>query len=161
MTGPVSTEQVPGATVGTMSSNSHTATASTFVAETPERVWAALLHPGARWMLGANIETDFQVGSPVTFEGHFFGRQFEDHGTVLEFEPQRLMHFTHFSPLSGLEDVPENYHDIRITLEAAEGGTTVSIVQGNIDTAEHAANSTHQWAQALATLSHADGGRRH
>jgi uncharacterized protein YndB with AHSA1/START domain len=143
-----------------MSTDRHTASASTFVAEPPERVWAELLHPGARWMLGANIETDFQVGSTVTFEGHFFGRQFADHGTVLAFERPRLMHFTHFSPLSGLEDVPENYHDIRITLEPVDGGTRIEIVQRNIDTAEHAANIEHQWTLALASLAHSDGARR-
>ncbi|ACZ29152.1 Activator of Hsp90 ATPase 1 family protein [Xylanimonas cellulosilytica DSM 15894] len=143
-----------------MSSDRHTVTVSTFVAEPPARVWAELLHPGARWMLGANIETDFQVGSPVTFEGHFFGRQFEDHGTVLAFERARLMHFTHFSPLSGLEDVPENYHDIRITLEAVDGGTRVEVVQENIASAERAGNAEHQWSQALSTLAHSDGVRR-
>ena len=123
-------------------------------------MWAELLHPGARWMLGANIETDFQVGSPVTFEGHFFGRQFEDHGTVLEFDRPRLMHFTHFSPLSGQEDAPENYHDIRITLEPVDGGTRIVIVQQNIDTAEHAKSSQEQWSLALASLAHSDGSRR-
>ncbi|WP_425955434.1 SRPBCC family protein [Xylanimonas sp. McL0601] len=143
-----------------MSSEAHTASASTFVAEPPERVWAELLHPGARWMLGANIETDFQVGSPVTFEGHFFGRQFADHGTVLAFERLRLMHFTHFSPLSGLEDVPENYHDIRITLEPVDGGTRILVVQQNIDTAEHAKHSEEQWTQALTSLAHSQGARR-
>jgi uncharacterized protein YndB with AHSA1/START domain len=135
----------------------HTVTASIIVAEPPERVWAELLHPGARWMLGANIETDFQVGSPVTFEGHFFGRQFADHGTVLAFERPRLMHFTHFSPLSGLEDVPENYHEIQIRLQPVDEGTRVEIVQKNISTAERAANSEHQWNTALATLAHSNG----
>ena len=138
----------------------HTVTASTFVAEPPERVWAELLHPGAKWMLGANIETDFKVGSPITFEGHFFGLQFADHGTVLAFERPTLMHFTHFSPLSGLEDVPENYHDIAISLEAVDGGTRIEVVEQNICSEEHAGNVEHQWTQALATLAHSDRRQR-
>ncbi|QAY64063.1 ATPase [Xylanimonas allomyrinae] len=143
-----------------MSHERHIASASTFVAEPPERVWAELLHPGARWVLGANIESDFQVGSPVTFEGHFFGRQFEDHGTVLAFERPRLMHFTHYSPLSGLPDVPENYHDIRILLEPTDGGTRILVEQRNIDTPEHARSSREQWTQALTSLAHSDGAHR-
>jgi uncharacterized protein YndB with AHSA1/START domain len=138
----------------------HIATATTFVAAAPERVWAELHHPGARWMLGANIESDFQPGSPITFEGHFFGRRFQDHGTVIAYERPHLVHFTHFSPLSGLEDVPENYHDIRIELDPADGGTRVTVIQENIDTPEHAANSQLQWEQALGTLAGSDGARR-
>ncbi|GAB2468574.1 SRPBCC family protein [Xylanimonas ulmi] len=144
-----------------MSTERHTASASTFVTQPPERVWAELMHPGARWMLGANIESDFQVGSPITFEGHFFGRQFEDHGTVLAFERPRLMHFTHFAPLSGLDDVPENYHDIRIALEPADGGTRITVVQQNIDSAEHARASQEHWSHALCSLAHSDGAHRH
>ncbi|MDO8143642.1 MULTISPECIES: SRPBCC family protein [unclassified Isoptericola] len=134
----------------------HTATASTHIAEPPERVWAELMHPGARWMLGANIETDFRPGSPVTFEGHFFGRQFTDKGRIIAVERPRLLHFTHFSPLGERPDVPESYHEIRITLEPDDGGTRVEVVQANIDTAEHAARSEQHWCQALATLAHRD-----
>jgi uncharacterized protein YndB with AHSA1/START domain len=140
-----------------MSHSGHVATASTHVAEPPERVWAELMHPGARWMLGANIETDFQPGSPITFEGHFFGRQFADHGQVIAIERPRLMHFTHFSPLSELADVPENYHDITIELVPDDSGTRVMVTQRNIDTEQHARTSEGHWKSALATLAHRDG----
>lgn len=139
----------------------HTVTVSTFVAQAPERVWAELLHPGARWVLGANIETDFQVGSPVTFEGHFFGRQFQDHGQILEFERPRVMRFTHFAPSSGLPDVPENYHDIRITLEPVDGGTRLTVEQRNVASAGHAERMTHEWTEALRTVAHSEGSHRH
>ena len=141
----------------TESTTGYTAKASVHVAEPPDRVWAELMHPGARWMLGANISTDFRPGSPITFEGHFFGRQFADKGQVIAVERPRLLHFTHFSPLSDLADVPENYHDIRITLEPDATGTVVSVVQENIDTAQHAASSEGHWRHALATLAHRDG----
>jgi uncharacterized protein YndB with AHSA1/START domain len=141
----------------TDSTTRHTATATTHIAEPPERVWNELMHPGARWMLGANIETDFQPGSPITFEGHFFGRQFADKGQVIAVERPRLLHFTHFSPLNGLDDVPENYHEIRITLEPDDSGTRVTVVQENIDTEQHAASSEGYWRDALATLAHRDG----
>lgn len=146
--------------MSTDSTARHTATATTHVAEPPERVWAELMHPGARWMLGANIETDFQPGSPITFEGHFFGRQFADKGQVITVERPRLLHFTHFSPHGELEDVPENYHEIRITLEPDDGGTRVTVVQENIDTEQHAAASEGYWKDALATLAHRDDGTR-
>jgi uncharacterized protein YndB with AHSA1/START domain len=140
----------------TPTSTGYSATASTHIAEPPERVWNELMHPGARWMLGANIETDFQPGSPVTFEGHFFGRQFADHGFIIAVERPRLLHFTHFSPMSELEDVPENYHEIRIELVPDDSGTRVTVVQENIDSAQHARDSEGHWNKALATLAHRD-----
>ncbi|PFG44810.1 uncharacterized protein YndB with AHSA1/START domain [Isoptericola jiangsuensis] len=133
-----------------------TATASAHVAQPPERVWAELLHPGARWMLGANIESDLQPGSPITFEGHFFGRQFADTGEVIAVERARLLHFTHFSPLGDLDDVPENYHEIRITLTPDAGGTAIEVRQENIRTQERADRAAQNWRGALATLAHSD-----
>ncbi|MFC6506897.1 SRPBCC domain-containing protein [Promicromonospora citrea] len=138
----------------------HTATATTHIAEPPDRVWAELTHPGARWVLGANIETDYRPGSPITFEGHFFGRVFADKGRVLAVDRPRLLHFTHFSPMSDLEDIPENYHEIRIVLEPDDGGTRVTVTQENIDTEQHAAAAEGHWRDALATLAHRDGGTR-
>jgi uncharacterized protein YndB with AHSA1/START domain len=129
-----------------------TASVSAFVPQTPERVWAELLHPGARWMLGANFETDFQPGSPVQFEGHFYGRSFSDHGKLVEIERPHLMHFTHYSPLSGLADAPENYHDIRVTLESVDHGTRIHVVQEDIADLAHANLVVDQWRTALASL---------
>ncbi|WP_369373900.1 SRPBCC domain-containing protein [Promicromonospora sp. Populi] len=138
----------------------HTVTATTHIAEPPQRVWAELTHPGARWVLGANIETDYQPGSPITFEGHFFGRVFADKGQVIAVDRPRLLHFTHFAPTSGLQDLPENYHEIRITLEPDDGGTLVTVVQDNIDTDRHAGDAEQHWRDALATLAHRDDGTR-
>jgi hypothetical protein len=107
-------------------------------------------------MLGANIGTDFQVGSPITFEGHFFGRTFEDHGIVLGVKRARMLRFTHFSPAYGIPDMPENYHDITITLTPAVGGTLVEVIHHNISTADRAANAAFQWKKALATIAHSD-----
>jgi uncharacterized protein YndB with AHSA1/START domain len=109
-------------------------------------------------MLGANIETNFEIGSTITFEGHFFGRHFADHGTVLEVERPRLLHFTHFSPSYDMADVPENYHDITITLTPDAGGTHIEVVHRNIQTDEREANAIVQWRKALATLAQSRAG---
>ena len=137
-----------------MSNDRFTITHCVFVAQEPDRVWTSLLHPSARWMLGANIETSFQPGSKISFEGNFFGRKFADHGEIIACERPRLLRFTHFSPLSGFEDVPENYHDITLTLTPAEGGTQVSVLQANIISENRAARAAAQWAKALASLAH-------
>ncbi|WP_265521546.1 SRPBCC family protein [Oerskovia flava] len=129
-----------------------TATCSIHVARPPAVVWSEMLHPGARWMLGMNVETDFRPGSPVTFEGHYMGREFADWGQVVAVERPRLLRFTHYSPATGLEDVPENYHDISITLEPDDAGTTVRVVQENVASPERVRRAEDTWCRALATL---------
>ncbi len=130
----------------------HTMTCTVHVARPPEVVWSQMVHPGARWMLGMNVETDYQPGSPVTFEGHYMGREFSDWGTVVAVERPRLLRFTHFSPTMGLPDVPENYHTISITLLADESGTKVHVYEENIETADRAERAHALWTKALATL---------
>ncbi|WP_069385732.1 SRPBCC family protein [Cellulosimicrobium cellulans] len=135
----------------------HTTTCTVHVARPPEVVWSQMVHPGARWMLGMNVETDYQPGSPVTFEGHYMGREFADWGKVVAVERPRLLRFTHFSPTMDLPDEPENYHDISITLEPDDSGTTVHVVEENIETADRAERAHALWCKALATLAGHDG----
>ncbi|MCB7136012.1 SRPBCC family protein [Cellulosimicrobium marinum] len=130
----------------------HSTTAEVHVARPPSVVWSEMVHPSARWMLGMNVETDYRPGSPVTFEGHYMGREFADWGTVLEVDRPHRMRFTHFSPSMDLPDVPENYHDITITLEADDAGTQVRVVEENIESADRAERAHALWAKALTTL---------
>ena len=48
----------------------------------------------------------------------------------------RRLEVTHFSPLTGQEDVPENYHRVRYDLQPANGGTSVRLTQDNSSSAE-------------------------
>jgi Activator of Hsp90 ATPase homolog 1-like protein len=62
---------------------------------------------------------------------------------------------THFSPLSGQEDVPENYHTVSYDLRERDGVTHVMLRQDNNATAEEAEHSAKNWEMML------DGLRRH
>ena len=65
--------------------------------------------------------------------------------------PHRLV-VTHFSPMSGQPDVPESYHRLDYRLEAAEGGTRVTLDQDNNPTAEAAEHSAANWRTMLDGL---------
>jgi hypothetical protein len=43
-------------------------------------------------------------------------KAYEDKGKILRFEPRKSLQYSHFSPLSGLHDNPENYHIVTIDL---------------------------------------------
>ncbi len=64
---------------------------------------------------------------------------------------------THFSPLSGDDDVPENYHTLTYELEGQDGHTRVSLSQDNNPSAEAAEHSRENWEKMLVR---AEGRRR-
>lgn len=124
--------------------------------EAPRRtVWTVLTSSGARpeILLGAEVVSDWRVGSTIVWRGEWQGKTFEDHGRVIELddreEPWRIV-LTHFSPLRGQPDVPENYHTLRYELDEIPGGTRVTLDQDNNPTREAAQHAQENWAQMLA-----------
>jgi hypothetical protein len=59
---------------------------------------------------------------------------------------------THFSPLSGREDRPENYHTLLYKLEERGEKTHVSLSQDNNASEEAAEHSQANWEKMLAAL---------
>ena len=130
------------------------ATASVDVAAAPDRVWAALTDPDqiAQWMMGSRVETDWEVGSPVTWSGELDGRSYQDKGEVLEADPGTRLSVTHYSPLMGDEDVPENYHTVSYDLAPSGDGTAVTLTQDGCDSEEQAEQFSQNWQGMLDGL---------
>ncbi|MGZ3462947.1 MAG: SRPBCC family protein [Gemmatimonadaceae bacterium] len=99
----------------------------------PAAVWKALTTPSAlkKFFFGSDIVTDWRVGSPIRFRGDWKGKPYEDKGTIQSFDVDRRVAFTHWSPLSKLEDKPENYHIVSFDLRPLNGGTEVVLTQTN------------------------------
>lgn len=119
------------------------------------KVWDALTDPAkvAQYLHGTTLSTDWQVGGPITWTGEWKGRSYVDKGTVLAFEPELLLRTTHWSPLGGSEDRPENYHTV--TYELAEHGdtTTLTLTQDNNASQEEADIMAEQnWGPVLQAL---------
>ena len=111
----------------------HVATAETEIDASPAKVWAALTDPDQikEYMFGSQVVTDWKEGSPIIWKGEYEGRKYEDKGSIVEIEPERRLKVTHFSPLSGQEDRPENYHTLVYELEERAGSTHISLTQDN------------------------------
>ena len=130
------------------------ATAETEIDAPPSRVWRALTDPDLieQYMFGARVVTDWQPGSSIVWKGEYEGKAYEDKGQVLEVVPERRLRMTHFSPLGGEDDVPENYHTLTYELEAENGTTHVSLSQDNNSSADAAEHSRANWEKMLAGL---------
>jgi uncharacterized protein YndB with AHSA1/START domain len=132
----------------------HVARAEVDVDAGREAVWKALTDPAeiAGWMMGATVSTDWQVGSPVTWAGEMDGTPYMDRGEVLVFdEPDRLS-MTHYSPLMGQADEPENYHTVTYELSGDGGTTRVTLTQDGNDSAEQAEQFSAGWQGMLEGL---------
>lgn len=120
----------------------------------PSRVWSALTDPTQirEYMFGSEVTSDFAEGSEIRYAGEFEGKKYEDHGVILEVKENELLRSTHFSPLSGQPDVPENYHTITYRLRDAGDSTMLTLEQDNNGSEEEAAHSSANWSQMLTAL---------
>lgn len=117
-------------------------------------VWEALIDPDIikQYMFGTNVVTDWKEGSPIVWKGEWQGKAYEDKGTILKIEQERVLQYSHFSPLSGQPDVPENYHTVTIELSGEGPQTNVSLSQDNNATDQAREHSEKNWQVMLEGL---------
>lgn len=120
-----------------------------------EKVWDALTNPEKvkQYMHGTEMSTDWMQGSPIVWKGEWKGRSYEDKGTVLAVEPMKLLSYTHWSPMGGSEDKPENYHTVTYELGGEDGETSLTLRQDNNPSQEDADKmAQNNWAPVLEGL---------
>ena len=130
------------------------ATAQTDVAAAPERVWQALTDPEQikEYMMGSRVETTWEVGSPITWDGEYDGRAYVDKGEVLTFDEPHVLSMTHYSPMMGQPDEPDNYHTLVYTLTASDEGTHLEMTQDGNESEEQAEQFSQNWQHMLDAL---------
>jgi uncharacterized protein YndB with AHSA1/START domain len=130
------------------------AQASTDIDASPKEVWKALLDPEAirQYMFGARVDSDWREGSPIVWRGEWKGKAYEDKGVVLRVRPEQKLEYSHFSPLSGMRDEPENYHTVTIELAPRGNGTRVALAQDKNRTEEARDHSQKNWEMMLEGL---------
>lgn len=117
-------------------------------------MWGALTDPDkiANYMMGSRVVTDWKMGSPITWSGEWEGKPYQDKGVVLGAERGRFLEVTHYSPLTGDEDVPENYHTLRYELSEVDGGTVLTLTQDGCESEAQAKQFSKNWQNMLDGL---------
>ena len=115
------------------------------------KVWEALVSPEKikEFMFGSDVVSEWKEGSFIIWKGVWEGKPYEDKGVIIQVKEPELLEYTHFSPLLGLPDVPENYHLLTYQLSAVEEGTELSLSQDNNTTEEQKEHSEKMWASML------------
>ena len=132
----------------------HIAQAEVTIDAPEAAVWRGLTDPEtiSRYMAGSRVETNWTVGSPITWNGEYDGQAYQDKGQVLEFAPPQRLVVTHYSPMMGQDDSPENYHRISYDLAEVDGRTTLTLEQDGNDSPEQAQQFSRNWQQMLELL---------
>ncbi|KQS28207.1 SRPBCC domain-containing protein [Dyadobacter sp. Leaf189] len=123
------------------------ATTSTSIYASPSDVWKALIDPEIvkKYMNGAEIDSEWQVGSPILFTGQFEGRTYVDKGTILEIIPERVLSYSFWSPLAGVEDYEDNYAHVTYHISEYDDETTLTITQDNLDSEDAVVTAEGHW----------------
>ncbi len=130
------------------------ARASIDIAASIDKVWLALVRPEAirQYMFGTTVISDWREGRPITWQGEWQGKPYQDKGVILQLKPKHLIQYSHFSPLSGLPDVPDNYHTVTVELSAGGDQTRVTLAQDNNGNEEERLHSQTNWEMMLSAL---------
>ena len=128
---------------------------------TAEKVWEALTTPKIikQYFFGTDAISDWQVGSPLIFKGEWQGKQYEDKGTILEIVPQKLLRYSYWSSMSGIEDKPENYVTITYEISGEDNDITLMVIQENIPDEKTKAHSEENWNKVFGDLKNLLEGR--
>src|SRR5258705_7727868 len=122
----------------TSSTGGKTVTRTVHIDAPTSTVWEALTNPELmkKWMFETEIEiiTDWKVGGPIVIRGNLNGKHFENKGTVLQFEPSKILQYNHLSSLSRLPDKLENYSVLEFILAPLEDQTTLMLTLSNFPT---------------------------
>ena len=122
----------------------------------PAKVWEAITQPALlrQWMSETPIEiiTTWEVGEPISIQGDWCHSRFENEGVVLQFEPERILEYSHLSSLSRLPDQVENYSVIRFALTPLEDGTELTITLSNFPTEVIYKHLAFYWNVTLVLL---------
>ena len=127
---------------------------STNISSPVSKVWDALTRPEMikQYFFGTNTITDWKVGSPIKFKGEWQGKVYEDKGTILDFQKNKLIKYDYWSSMSGIEDKPENYVVITYELSGEDGNVNLSVLQENIPDEKMKEHSEENWKKVLSGL---------
>lgn len=130
------------------------AQASTTIRAPLARVWQALVDPDLikQYMFGTTVASTWRKGAPITWTGEWKGKPYQDKGTILEIAPGLRLQYSHFSPLAGLPDAPENYHTVTIDLVPVGDDVRVTLTQDNNASPEAREHSEKNWTGMMDGL---------
>ena len=117
-------------------------------------VWKTMTSPEQveKYLMGTHVTTDWKEGSPISYEGEYQGKKYNDKGIIKKAEPGKILQSTYWSSMGGKEDKPENYNLVTYRLTDKNGKTVVTLSQDNIHSEKEKEHATGNWKAVLQKL---------
>jgi len=123
------------------------------ISASPNEVWHMLTEPDeiAKWMDGARVESQWQLGSDILFTGMMpnFNKRYRDRGTVLAVEHEKFLQYSHWSEMTRLPDIPQNRTIITFTIQQVDEKTHLTMHQENFHSEVEYKHANFFWGVAL------------
>ena|ERR1700744_3737656 len=118
------------------------------------KIWDALTRPEIikQYFFGTDTVTDWKVGHPIIFKGEWQGKTYQDKGTILDVQKNKLIKYNYWSSMSGIEDKPENYVVITQEIKGEDNKAVLSLTQENIPDEKMKEHSAENWKKVLNGL---------
>ena len=139
--------------------------ATTSINSNPAKIWTTLTTPElmAKWMgdpeMKIEIETDWKVNSPIFIRG-FHHVEFENKGTVLQYDKEKKLSYSHLSSISRLPDKTENYSILEFTLTLYGKFTSLTLDISNFPTDSIRKHLEFYWKTTITIIKELVEGRR-
>jgi uncharacterized protein YndB with AHSA1/START domain len=117
-------------------------------------IWQALTDPEMikHYFFGVETAGKWNEGNTIVYKGEWQGKKFEAKGKVLQMETQKLLRHSYWSNMSGLADMPQNYHIITYQLTPENGSTKLTLTEENLATKEMKESSARLWDMVFDNL---------
>jgi len=117
-------------------------------------VWQALIDPGMikEYFFGVETAGDWKEGNTILYKGEWQGKNFEGKGKVLQVEEQKILRHSYWSNMSGLPDLPENYHIITYEMNQENNHTQLKLTEENLADQSMKDRSAKLWDMVFENL---------
>jgi uncharacterized protein YndB with AHSA1/START domain len=126
------------------------------ISTSPDHIWRAVTEPDkiAQWMGGAHVESQWEIGSDITFTGTMpnFNKAYRDRGTVLAMEREKFLQYSHWSKMSRLPDSPQNRTIITFILDGTGERTRLTVRHEHFESPDAYKHANFFWGIALSRL---------
>jgi uncharacterized protein YndB with AHSA1/START domain len=130
---------------------------STTINSESSKVWATLtnLELMTQWLgepeMNIKVLTDWKINSPIFIRG-FHHVNFENKGTILQYDRDKRLSYTHLSSVSRLEDKQENYTILEFILTPIDNQTQLTINIKNFPTETIRKHLEFYWRTTVLTI---------
>ena len=119
-----------------------------------DKVWFALTDKETikKYFWGTETNTDWKVGSPISFTGTWEGTAYEDKGFILQIEKEKIFKHSYWSSFWGTDYNPDDFSIITYELIKNRNQTDLTVTQQGFKGEQSRDHSVSNWKAVLDNI---------